>query len=121
MRKTPLLAMFLGMSFLCADGVLADGLDSSSESDSDLPDWTVERISPVHEGVSRWIDASSRNLDGFFGSDDESRAVRNKSYLRIGSDFEWVESEGFSSDPSIRFKLDLPTTKERLRLIIESE
>lgn len=123
MRKTQLQAMFLSMSLLCAGDVLADGPDSSSdsESDSDLPDWTVERIRPMHEGLSRWVDASSRNLDGFFGSDDESRAVRNTSYLRIGSDFEWVESEGFSTDPSIRFKLDLPTTKERLRLIIESE
>ena len=89
--------------------------------DSDLPDWTVERIEPLHQGVSRWVDASSRNLDGFFGSNRENLSVSNKSYLRISSDFEWVESEGFSTDPSLRFKLDLPTTKERLRLIIESE
>lgn len=109
MRRKSLLIMLL----LCAGDLIAD--------DSDLPDWTVKRIRPMHEGVSRWVDSSSRNLDGFFGSDIESREVSNKSYLRLGTDFEWVESEGFSTDPSIRFKLDLPTTKERLRLIIESE
>lgn len=108
MRKTTLLIMLLYAGDLVAD-------------DSDLPDWTVERISPMHEGISRWIDSSSRNLDRFFGSDDESLRISNKSYLRISNDFEWVESEGFSTDPSIRFKLDLPTTKERLRVIIESE
>lgn len=108
MRK-PLLVFLL----LHAGALVAD--------DSDLPEWTVERIRPVHEGVSRWVDASSRNLDGFFGSNEESLSISNKSYLRIGSDFEWVESEGYNADPSIRFKLDLPTTKERLRLIIESE
>lgn len=113
MRKIPLPTMLLTLLLPYAGGLIAD--------DSDLPDWTIERIKPVHEGISRWVDSSSRNLDGFFGSDDESLSVRNKSYLRIGTDFDWEESEGFSTDPSIRFKLDLPTTKERLRLIIESE
>lgn len=113
MRNTLLLSLLLGASAFYAGGLVAD--------DSDLPDWTVERIRPLHEGVSRWVDASSRNLDGFFGRDEASQAVRNKSYLRLGNDFEWAESEGFSNDPSIRFKLDLPTTKQRLRLIIESE
>src|SRR5690606_15855654 len=34
---------------------------------------------------------------------------------------EWEEGQGLSVDPGIRFKLDLPTTRERLRLIIESD
>jgi hypothetical protein len=106
--------LFLSIMLLAYSG----GLNAD---DSDLPDWTVERIRPVHDGVSRWVDAQSRNLDGFFGNDETRLSVNNKSYLRLGSDVEWVESEGFNIDPSIRFKLDLPTTKERLRLIIESE
>ncbi|MFN3582243.1 MAG: hypothetical protein ACK4VV_17435, partial [Pseudomonas sp.] len=109
MRKSPILILLL----LYSGGLIAD--------DSDLPGWTVERIRPVHEGISRWVDSSSRSLDGFFGRDEESLSVSNKSYLRLGTDFEWAETEGFDMDPSIRFKLDLPTTKERLRLIIESE
>ncbi|MEB3733066.1 hypothetical protein ULF88_00585 [Halopseudomonas pachastrellae] len=39
----------------------------------------------------------------------------------MSSDFDWAESEDFEIDPGIRFKLDLPTTRERLRLIIESD
>ncbi|WP_190324441.1 hypothetical protein [Pseudomonas profundi] len=88
--------------------------------DSDLPDWTVERIDPLHDRLSRWVNNSSRSIDGFFGT-DEHLAVRNRSYLRLSQEFEWEESEGIDNDTSIRFKLDLPTTKDRLRLIIESD
>lgn len=88
--------------------------------DSDLPQWTIDRITPVHERVSRWVSSTSRSIDGFFGTDDHLH-TSNKSYLRLSQELQWEEGEGFSTDPGIRFKLDLPTTKERLRLIIESD
>ena len=88
--------------------------------DSDLPQWTIDRITPVHERVSRWVSSTSRGIDGFFGTDDHLN-TSNKSYLRLSQELQWEEGDGFSTDPGIRFKLDLPTTKERLRLIIESD
>ncbi|MFA5678525.1 MAG: hypothetical protein WC953_08995 [Pseudomonas sp.] len=88
--------------------------------DSDLPQWTVDRITPLHDRVSRWVSNTSRNIDGFFGTDDHLH-TSNKSYIRLSQEFQWEEGEDFSTDPGIRFKLDLPTTKERLRLIIESD
>ncbi len=93
---------------------------ATPNDDTDLAPWAIETITPVHDRVTRWVDSTARNLDGFFGTLD-SQEVDNESYLRLSSDFDWMESEDFEIDPGIRFKLDLPTTRERLRLIIESD
>lgn len=93
---------------------------AEEESDSDLPEWMVDKITPLHSRVSRWVSSTSRGLDGFFGTDDSLR-VENQSYLRLSQEFEWRETEDFDTDTSLRFRLDLPTTKERLRLVIDSD
>ncbi|SFM60581.1 hypothetical protein [Halopseudomonas yangmingensis] len=92
----------------------------ADDGDSDLTPWMVERITPVHDSVSRWVSNTSRNIDDFFGSDD-SYSVENRSFLRLSSEFDWQESEDFETDLSIRARLDLPTTRDRLRLLIESD
>ncbi|WP_116475181.1 hypothetical protein [Zobellella maritima] len=92
----------------------------SPESDSDLSPWMIESITPIHDRVSHWVDNSSRNIDGFFG-DDDSLEVENNSYLRLNQELQWQETEDLTAEPGIRFRLDMPTTKERLRLIIESD
>ncbi|SEK88218.1 hypothetical protein [Halomonas daqiaonensis] len=90
------------------------------EDDSDLPEWTGQRIGPFHAGLSRWVESTSRRIDGFFGTTD-ALTVDTDSYLRISQEFDWREAEDFDQDLSVRFRLDLPTTEERLRLIIEGE
>lgn len=88
--------------------------------DTDLPQWSIDRITPLHDRISRWVNTTSRNIDGYFGTDDHLH-TSNKSYIRISQEFEWEEGKGIATDPGIRFRLDLPTTEERLRLIIESD
>ncbi|MBB3189325.1 hypothetical protein [Halomonas cerina] len=88
--------------------------------DSDLPEWADNRIAPLHAGVSEWVETTSRRIDGFFGTTD-SLTVNTDSYLRISQEWDWHEGEPFEQDLGARFRLDLPTTEERLRLIIESE
>ncbi len=90
------------------------------EDDSDLPPWANERIEPLHENVSRWVETTSRRIDGFFGTTD-ALSIENDSYLRISQGWRWKEGESFQQDIGARFRLDLPTTEERLRLVIESE
>lgn len=90
------------------------------EEDSDLPTWAEERVEPFRAGVGNWVDNTSRNIDSFFGG-DQSSAVNNESYLRLGQEIDWMEGEGTDGDISIRYRIDLPTTEERLRLIIESD
>lgn len=88
--------------------------------DSDLPHWAVDKITPMHDNVTRWLDNSARNIDNFFGTDD-SLTIENGSYLRFSQELFWHERDRFSSDTTLRLKLDLPTTEERLRILIESD
>lgn len=90
------------------------------ENDSDLPPWADEQIEPLHDSVSRWVETTSRRLDDFFGTTD-ALSIENDSYLRISQGWRWKEGQAFKQDIGARFRLDLPTTEERLRLVIESD
>lgn len=92
----------------------------AEEEDSDLPEWAEERIEPFRESVGNWVDNTSRNIDGFFGTDDHMQ-VDNESYLRLGQEIDWMEGDGTRGDTSLRYRIDLPTSEDRLRLIIESD
>ncbi|GAA0696786.1 hypothetical protein GCM10009104_26100 [Marinobacterium maritimum] len=103
----------LALACLCSQPLLA-------ANGSDLPDWAAHGLDQTHDTIGSWVDYTARSLDGLFGT-EESLMVDNESYLRITQETLWEESEGFSDDFSVRFKLDLPTSKERLRLLIESD
>ncbi|MCD6003460.1 hypothetical protein ACM25P_18840 [Vreelandella alkaliphila] len=90
------------------------------EEDSDLPEWAEARVEPFRASIGNWVDNTSRNIDSFFGG-DQSASVDNRSYLRLGQEIDWMEGEGTSGDISVRYRIDLPTTEDRLRLIIESD
>lgn len=88
-------------------------------AESDLPVWLQERFEPVHYDLTRVVDNTARNLDQFFGTED-SLFVENQSFLRIALDTRLQPGES-KLDPSVRFRVDMPTTRKRLRLIIESD
>ncbi len=86
---------------------------------SDLPVWAIRKIEPMRSKISGWVDASSRNLDSYFGT-DEFLDVENRSYLRISQELEWMDSEDLDHSIGSRFKVDMPTTRKRLKLVFES-
>ena len=88
-------------------------------ADSDLPVWLQDRFEPVHYDLTRMVDDTARGIDRFFGTED-SLSVENQSFLRVALDTRLQPSDS-KLDPSVRFRVDLPTTKKRLRLIIESD
>ncbi|CAH1044444.1 hypothetical protein [Halomonas sp. TD01] len=90
------------------------------EEDSDLPEWAEARVEPFRARIGNWVDNTSRNIDSFFGG-DQSASADNRSYLRLGQEIDWMEGEGTNGDISVRYRIDLPTTEDRLRLIIESD
>ena len=92
----------------------------AEEEDSDLPEWAEERIEPFRESVGNWVDNTSRRIDGFFGTDDHMQ-VNNESYLRFGQEIDWMEGDGTRGDTTLRYRIDLPTSEDRLRLVIESD
>ncbi|WP_346797867.1 hypothetical protein R5M92_03420 [Halomonas sp. Bachu 37] len=93
---------------------------AQATEDTDLPVWAEEEITPLHERVTNWVDTTSRSIDGFFGT-EKHLSVENESYLRIGPEIDWMEGDGVSTDLNLRYRLDMPTAEERLRLIIESD
>jgi len=105
---------WLGLITIVSTDVYAE------EEDSDLPEWAEERIEPFRESVGNWVDNTSRRIDGFFGTDDHMQ-VNNESYLRFGQEIDWMEGDGTSGDTTLRYRIDLPTSEDRLRLVIESD
>ncbi len=105
---------------MCLSVMLTPTCLLADEPDSDLPEWAEERVEPFRARIGNWVDNTSRNIDAFFGGDD-SATVRNDSYLRLGQELDWMEGDGTSGDISLRYRIDLPTTEDRLRLIIESD
>ncbi len=91
----------------------------AANTESDLPVWLQERFEPVHYDLTRMVDNTARNIDQFFGTED-SLFVENQSFLRVALDTRLQPGDS-KLDPSVRFRVDMPTTKKRLRLIIESD
>jgi hypothetical protein len=91
----------------------------AANTDSDLPVWLQERFEPVHYDLTRMVDNTARSLDQFFGT-EESLFVDNQSFLRVAIDTR-LQPSNSKLDPSLRFRVDLPTTRKRLRLVIESD
>lgn len=93
----------------------------AEQEDSDLPDWAEEQVEPFRARVGNWVDNTSRNIDSFFGGEHYNNSTNNESYLRLGQEINWMEGDGVGGDVSVRYRIDLPTTEERLRLVIESD
>nr|WP_075881226.1 hypothetical protein [Halomonas massiliensis] len=115
MKKT----VILGWLSVFSSAVLMNAA-IANDDDSDLPQWANERIEPTRERVGTWVDNTSRRIDSFFGTRDGMN-VENDSYLRLGQEFDWMEGDGIDGEVNLRYRIDLPTAEERLRLIIESD
>ena len=73
-----------------------------------------ERIqSPKVQSLGQWAD---RTLSG-----SERSLPNNESYLRIGFATESEYGNPAQFEPDARFRLDIPTTERKLRLVIESQ
>lgn len=117
MRTAPAVGM-IGL-LMCAASLHVNAASTAAHSGSDLPVWLQERFEPIHYDLTDMVDDTARGLDQFFGTDD-SLFVENQSFLRVALDTRLQPGES-KLDPSVRFRVDLPTTKKRLRLIIESD
>lgn len=78
-------------------------------------DWLINK----RNELSSIIGHTGTQLDLFFsGEDIEYKA--NASYLRLGIEAKFAKRGERSFDPVYKFKLDLPTVKERLKIVVES-
>ncbi|MBL4608202.1 MAG: hypothetical protein JKY01_10300 [Pseudomonadales bacterium] len=87
-----------------------------------LPAWRkgAYRLSDTRDNWSNRVDVFARGVDGFFAG-EESLNELNKSYARLRLGGRWVESGEYQDESDIKFRLHLPATKERYKLIIEND
>lgn len=80
----------------------------------------MEWVDDTHAEWSEDITYLGSYLDQLMGGTDKAEA-ENKSYLKIDLDLYHSKFEDTEFEPKVRFRLDLPVLKERLRLVFESE
>ena len=115
LRLVPLLFILLltASSAALAETVVTD--IEEDEEDDRILDWLIEK----RNSWSNDVGSLGRYIDGFLG--DETATRRNRSFVRVSAFGNWNEGADFAFDPRIKFRLDLPTTKERFKLVIESD
>lgn len=79
-----------------------------------------EPIDATHTKVSDIVEDMARRVDRFFGN-DRAFEEQNDTALQIRFDFGSDEGELARLNSSVRAKVALPGTEERLRLVLESD
>lgn len=87
-----------------------------------LPAWRkgAYLLSDARDNWSNRVDQFARGVDGFFAG-EESLNELNKSYAKLSIGGRWIESGNFEDESDLKFRLRLPATKERYKLIIEND
>jgi hypothetical protein len=101
--------------------------DSANPEDSQclpepLPTWRkgAYRLSDTRDNWSNHVEQFARGVDGFFAG-EESLNELNKSYAKLSIGGRWIESGNYENESDLKFRLHLPATKERYKLIIEND
>ncbi|MGI9264509.1 MAG: hypothetical protein ACR2QU_06250 [Gammaproteobacteria bacterium] len=71
-----------------------------------------------HASISSRVERSARRIDSFF-ADDRFYADATKSYARLSVQSTWENGEDTESEARVRARIDLPGTRQRLRLFVE--
>ncbi len=83
-------------------------------------DQFVVQAEGMHDYVSEGIEFTAKSIDLFF-AEDKAFDEATYTYLRLGLDSVWHEHEGLGFAGELRMKLDLPNTRKRLKLLIETD
>jgi len=102
-----------------------ESMDSGEMSDEALEEAKQEApgrfqriVDAVHDSISSAVEGSARRVDSFF-ADDRFYADTTETYLRVSGQTTLEGGEDNKSEARVRARLDLPGTRERLRLFVE--
>lgn len=85
-----------------------------------LVDSLVTELDEQQENVSSQLESYARSIDAFFGGDRAFEDI-NETSGQISAGMYPKEAQGARFDFRLRVKVDLPRTKRRTRLLIESD
>lgn len=91
-------------------------LETQEEEDTNVMAW----LSDTRNAWSHTIGNTGQRLDGFF-ADSEVIEKTNNSFVKLALKARYGKYGETELEPLAKFRLDLPTLKERLRFTIESE
>jgi hypothetical protein len=102
------------------DGPPAQPGEASPDDASRLEEpWEFGKtVDTWHASISSRVESSARRIDAFF-ADDRFYADATKSYARLSVQSTWEDGEDTESEARIRARIDLPGTRQRLRLFVE--
>ncbi|MDF1643985.1 MAG: hypothetical protein P1U80_07355 [Pseudomonadales bacterium] len=80
----------------------------------------LEWLSNSQKKVTYGVEVTARSIDNFFAG-EESLELHNYSFLRIRLQPGFRRNHDDQFDTSVKFRIDLPLTKKRLRLVIGSD
>lgn len=107
-----------------ADRAAAEEADKAAERGrtdpgaGDQSDGFGKSIHGIHGGISSAVENTARGIDAFF-ADDRVYADSTESYARLSLQNSWESGEDTRSEARVRLRVDLPGTRERLRLFVE--
>ena len=129
--KCPVIYCVLFFAIVAMRPTLAETADSiDSSTISNTHEQKRRKISLSPESL-KWMDEKQKKwsgdvvdigayIDGFMGDIDTLKDT-NKSYVRVYFDFDGSKNDSIGIKPKIRFSLDLPIAKKKLRLVVESD
>ena len=92
-----------------------------SPNQSKAPQSNVNWIERQHGHVSNYVSTTASALDSYIARDSFNNAMLNKSYLRVRMTQAYSSGYDEESDFSIRGRLDVPNSRKRVQLFIDSE
>ena len=97
-----------------------DQPDSNEAQSVGVLDVVIGKLDTTHTTISSGLGLTASSIDSFF-ADDKVFEQTNHSYLRIALDMVSKEYAGTGFAGDLKLKVDLPRTKKRLRLLIETD
>lgn len=79
-----------------------------------------DMVDKNRDSISRYVVGIARNIDAYLAGDNLS-TTDNKSHLTLKSKWTFRKAGDFDDRYRVRGKLDLPNTKKRLKLFIDSD
>lgn len=100
----------------------AMGEVDSFEDSGDLSFWrrSAGWVVAYRDDISSGVAGMATGIDRFFAG-DSALQKRNKSYARIRAGMILEEGNGLSDVSDLKFRLSLPATQKKLRLVIEND
>jgi hypothetical protein len=102
------------------DAAAAQARDENLEDGSHPEEpWKFgQSVDALHASISSRVESTARRIDSFF-ADDRFYADATKSYARLSVQSTWENGEDTESEARVRARIDLPGTRQRLRLFVE--